>query len=64
MSRQTFENLLNTSSRCFSDYLGRANPNSFESPDGYYSGYSGSQQEVVMGAFLAAYTGTGVGSIL
>jgi cell surface protein SprA len=57
----TFERLLSYRQEV-SQFLGQNNPNSFELADGYYSGYSGSQQEVVMGAFLAAYTGGGVGS--
>lgn len=41
--------------------LGEENPNSGLGADGYFSGYGGNQQDVIIGAFLAAYTGTGVG---
>jgi cell surface protein SprA len=39
--------------------LAAANPNStgFDTETGYYDGYTGEQQEVVVGAFLSAYTG-------
>jgi len=36
--------------------LGQQNGNSNPLSSGYYSGYSGTQQEVVMGAFLSAYS--------
>ncbi len=39
-----------------SQLLGGANPNSNQLPSGYYNGYGGSQQEVVVGAFLTSYT--------
>lgn len=45
-----------------SELLGSDNPNSSPDGTGFYSGYSGNQQDVVIGAFLAAYTGTGVNS--
>ena len=37
--------------------LGSRNLNSMELASGYYSGYDGTQQEVVIGAFLTTYTG-------
>ncbi|TNE56071.1 MAG: cell surface protein SprA [Bacteroidetes bacterium] len=43
-----------------SGLLGRQNGNSKALTNGYYSGYDGSQQEVVIGAFLAAYTNNGI----
>jgi cell surface protein SprA len=39
-----------------SSLLGQANSNSSTFASGYYSGYSGTQQEVVVGAFLTAYS--------
>lgn len=39
-----------------SQALGNQNTNSSQLNSGYFSGYSGSQQEVVMGAFLTAYS--------
>lgn len=40
--------------------LGQGNSNSSQQSSGYYSGYSSSQQDVIIGAFLAAYTGNSV----
>jgi cell surface protein SprA len=37
--------------------LGKDNPNSSSLSDGYFSGYGEGQQDVLIGAFLAAYTG-------
>jgi cell surface protein SprA len=56
---QTFENMLDMR-QDVSNLLALNNTNTAQNPTGYADGYSGSQQEVVMGAFLAAYTGTGV----
>lgn len=39
-----------------SQILGAENGNSSQLASGYYNGYGGSQQEVVMGAFLTAYS--------
>jgi len=39
-----------------SQLLGSANSNSNALSSGYYNGYGGTQQEVVMGAFLTSYT--------
>tara|TARA_R110002072_G_scaffold303031_1_gene491510 strand:- start:2203 stop:9507 length:7305 start_codon:yes stop_codon:yes gene_type:complete len=39
-----------------SQLLGAANTNSTSTTSGYYNGYSGTQQEVVLGAFLTSYT--------
>ena len=38
-----------------SQLVGASNPNSSMLPSGFYDGYSGSQQEVVIGSFLTAY---------
>lgn len=54
-SSQSFENLL-ANRKLVSEILGTANSNSSGLKDGYFGGYSGSQQEVVIGAFLSAYT--------
>lgn len=43
-----------------SDVLGQRNINSSKLASGFYDGYGLSQQEVVLGAFLAAYTNKGV----
>lgn len=43
-----------------SQLLGQDNANSDELTSGYYNGYSGTQQEVVMGAFLTSYTNRSV----
>ena len=43
-----------------SDLLGNENANSYKLASGYYEGYSGSQQEVVLGAFIAAYSNKSV----
>jgi cell surface protein SprA len=60
-SSTVFQTLLNNRKEV-SGLLGAQNSNSTLLPNGYYSGYSGSQQEVVMGAFLSAYTNTSVSS--
>lgn len=44
-----------------SQLLGTDNTNSSGSTGDYHDGYGGNQQDVIIGAFLAAYTGTGVG---
>jgi cell surface protein SprA len=51
----TFGELL-ANRQIVSSLLGGSNPNSAALNSGFYTGYSGSQQEVVTGAFLAAYT--------
>ncbi len=43
-----------------SSLLGATNSNSSALTSGYYNGYSGSQQEVVIGSFLTSYTNRGV----
>jgi cell surface protein SprA len=43
-----------------SEVLGQRNSNSSKLANGYYDGYGLSQQEVVLGAFLSAYTNKGV----
>jgi cell surface protein SprA len=45
-----------------SQLIGAANSNSNLLPNQFYDGYSGSQQEVVIGAFLTAYTNSAVNS--
>ncbi|MES2798593.1 MAG: cell surface protein SprA [Bacteroidota bacterium] len=50
-----FDNLINNR-ELVSQLLGGVNTNSSALSNGYYSGYSGTQQEVVTGAFLTAYT--------
>ncbi len=51
----TFDQLLNNR-QLISQLLGQDNANSNPLTSGYYSGYSGSQQEVVTGAFITAYS--------
>jgi cell surface protein SprA len=60
-SSQVFQNLL-ANRQSVSQVVGADNPNSNILPSGFYSGYSGSQQEVVLGAFLTAYSDVGVNS--
>ena len=60
-SSQVFQNLL-ANRQIVSQVVGADNPNSNILPSGFYSGYSGSQQEVVLGAFLTAYSNSGVNS--
>ena len=60
-SSQVFQNLL-ANRASVSQVIGADNPNSNLLPSGFYSGYSGSQQEVVLGAFLTAYSNTSVNS--
>ena len=45
-----------------SQLIGASNSNSNLLPNQFYDGYSGSQQEVVIGAFLTAYTNSAVNS--
>jgi cell surface protein SprA len=59
-SSETFSNLLNNRDQV-STLLGQQNANSSSiSGSGYFTGYSGSQQEVVLGSFLTAYGNTKV----
>ncbi len=58
---ETFKSLLENRA-LVSQLLGQNNANSNPLLSGYYSGYSGTQQEVVTGAFLTAYSNTGVTS--
>ena len=51
---QTFTNLLNNRQNV-SMLVGAQNPNATVLPSGFYSGYSSSQQDVVLGSFLTAY---------
>ncbi len=54
-----FDQLLNNR-KSVSTLLGAANANSSALSSGYYNGYSGSQQEVVIGSFLTSYTNRGI----
>ncbi len=58
-SSQTFQTLLNNR-QTVSQFIGQQNANSGQLPNQYYDGYSGSQQDVVIGAFLSAYTNSSV----
>jgi cell surface protein SprA len=58
---ETFDQLL-TNLRPVSELLGQDNPNATLTSNGFYDGYGRSQQEVVMGAFIAAYSGNPVNS--
>ena len=54
-----FQNLLDNR-RAVSELLGSENGNSGLLTSGYYDGYSATQQEVVLGAFLTSYTNRGI----
>lgn len=54
-----FDKLLNNRQEV-SRLLGEANSNSSLLSSGYYDGYNGAQQEVVVGAFLSSYTNRNV----
>lgn len=54
-----FSNML-ANRQSVSQLIGAQNQNSSSLPSGYYTGYSGSQQDVVVGAFLTAYTNSKV----
>jgi len=56
---EVFTDLLNKRVEV-SELLGAQNANSNQASSGYYDGYGGTQQEVVMGAFLTSYTNRGV----
>lgn len=58
-SSDVFKDLLEAR-KTVSQNLGQRNGNSTQLANGYYSGYDGTQQEVVIGAFLSAYTGKDV----
>jgi cell surface protein SprA len=58
-SSENFENL-RTNTAAVSQYLGSQNSNSVGLDSGYANGYGATQQEVVIGAFLSAYTKSGV----
>lgn len=57
----TFDKLLENR-QLVSALLGQANPTSSKLSSGYYDGYDGSQQQVVLGAFLTSYTNNTVNS--
>ncbi|MCO5260825.1 MAG: cell surface protein SprA [Crocinitomicaceae bacterium] len=54
-SSKVFQKLLDSRSEV-SSLLGRQNANSNQLNSGYYSGYNGTQQGVLVGAFLTSYT--------
>lgn len=54
-----FQNLLDNR-QAVSELLGQQNGNSNMLTSGYYDGYSRTQQEVVLGAFLTSYTNRGI----
>lgn len=54
-----FQNMLD-SRKEVSTLLGSQNGNSNALSSGYYKGYSGAQQEVVIGSFLTAYSNRGI----
>jgi len=56
-----FQQMLNNSQQV-SQLIGATNANSSSLPNGYYDGYSATQQEVVIGSFLTAYTNSAVNS--
>ncbi len=53
-SSEVFSRLL-ANRAAVSQLIGATNPYSSALPSGYFNGYSGNQQEVVIGAFLTAY---------
>lgn len=55
----TFDKMLSNRTEV-SRSLGEQHGNSALQQSGYYSGYGGAQQEVVMGAFLTSYTNRGI----
>lgn len=58
-SSAVFQRLLDNRKEV-SNLLGQQNTNSSQLGSGYYSGYNGSQQEVLIGAFLTSYTNRSV----
>jgi len=60
-SSVTFEKLLENR-KSVSEVLGSSNTSSSKSNSGYYDGYNGAQQQVVLGAFLTSYTNNGISS--
>lgn len=54
-SSNVFKKLLDNRA-AVSALIGQKNSNSTQLSSGYYSGYSGTQQEVLLGAFLTSYT--------
>jgi len=56
---QVFQNMLDNRT-AVSQLIGSKNANSSSLASGFYDGYSGSQQDVVLGAFLTAYTNNDV----
>lgn len=60
-SSETFQKLLDNRVEV-SQLVGSTNSNSQQLGSGYYSGYNGSHQEVLIGAFLTSYTNRKVNS--
>ncbi len=60
-SSATFQKLLDNR-KDVSRLLGESNNGSNPTGSGYYNGYGGSQQEVVIGSFLTSYTNRGINS--
>jgi cell surface protein SprA len=60
-SSTTFNNMLNNRERV-SEVFGSQNSNSTKLASGFYDGYDGTQQQVVLGSFLTSYTNNGVSS--
>ena len=58
-SSATFDQMLNNR-QSVSTVLGSHNTNSSILNNGYYDGYDGSQQQVVLGSFLTSYTNNGI----
>lgn len=58
-SSPVFDKLL-ANRKAVSQLIGAQNANSNQLSSGYYDGYSGTQQEVVIGAFLTTYTNRNV----
>ncbi len=58
-SSEVFQRLLENRKEV-SRLLGESNSNSTQLGSGFYSGYNGSQQEVLIGAFLTSYTNRGI----
>ena len=56
-----FQQMINNSQQV-SQLIGATNTNSSSLPNGYFEGYSATQQEVVIGSFLTAYTNSPIDS--
>jgi len=56
-----FQQMINNSQQV-SQLIGASNANSSSLPNGFYEGYSLTQQEVLIGSFLTAYTNSAINS--